>query len=564
MNPFLDETARWLSGRLDLPEEEIRPRLEVPPELPLGDLAFPCFIAAKTLKKAPAAVAQGLRDAFSSTGMIDRVEAAGPYLNLFARRAPFARAIVASVDADHGRSDQGTGKTVVVEYSSPNIAKPFHAGHLRSTVIGHCLGRLHERLGYRVVRINYLGDWGTQYGMLACAWKRWGDEIKFQGHPIDHLYELYVRFNRECKEDPSAREEARLAFQRMEAGNPDALALWKRFRASSLEEFDSLYRLLGVSFDQVDGESKQAPKTEETIRWLSEKGLVQESEGALIVDLKPHQMTPALLRKQDGSSLYHTRDLAAARDRWARHPFDRMLYVVGAPQREHFQQLFKVLELSGAEWAGRCEQVPFGHYLGMSTREGTAIPLKEVLNEAIKKAEAKIRQAVSEGSVDLPGEEIPERARQVGIGAVIFNDLRTRRIKDVVFDWEELLNFHGRTGPYLQYAHARIRSILRKAGTVPPRTPPDGTLIEDPEHLLVRMTADFPRQIERAARECEPSILAQFLLDLAKAFSRFYDTCPVLRSEEPTRSARLRLAEATGTVLERGLHLLGLEAPDRM
>lgn len=542
--------------------------LEIPPDESLGEYALPCFPFAKTLRKAPAALAAEWAKGFKPGRMVSAVRAAGPYLNLSVNRAAYAEAVLTPVAAQgekYGGSGSGAGKTVIVEYSSPNIAKTFAVHHLRSTVIGNAIASLHEATGWKVLRLNHLGDWGTQFGTLLVAFRSWGTpETLERPDALLALMDLYVRFNNEKKADPTLVDRARAAFAALEKGDSESLRLWNAFKSISLKEFMALYARLGIRFDEIEGESAFAPRAQELIGWLSAKGLVKESEGALIVDLEAAKMPPCLLRKGDESSLYATRDLIAARDRWEKTRFDRMLYVVGMPQELHFRQIFKVLELAGCDWVPRCSHVSFGHYQGMRTREGTFILLAEVLDEAVKRTEAKIRDALREGLVSIPESEIPATAENVGVGAVVFNDLKTRRVKDVVFDWDDLLNFQGRTGPYVQYAHARIAGILRKAPE-PARADTDpAPLVHDAEIRLLKQIADLPRQVERAAADAEPSYVATALLDLAKAFSQFYQECPVIQADAATQAARLRLADATRMALKSGLTLLGIQAPDKM
>lgn len=561
--------AEAVAPALGAAPEAVEHHLEVPPEERLGDYALPCFPFAKERKKAPAALAQEAAAAFKPAGIVASASAAGPYLNLRVDRSAFARAVLAEISARgerYGGSESGQGKTVVLDYSSPNIAKTFAIHHLRSTVIGNAIANVHAATGWRTVRINHLGDWGTQFGTLLTAFAKWGsaEALAAHPHPIHYLMDLYVRFNKEKEANPGLLDEARAAFAALEKGDPEKRALWERFRSASLQEFQAIYDRLGIRFDETTGESEFSPKAPALIGWLSGKGLVKESEGALIVDLKELKMPPCLLRKGDEASLYATRDLAAARDRFERFRFDRMLYVVGMPQDLHFRQFFKVLDLAGESWVSRCRHIPFGHYQGMHTREGTFVLLADVLEEAARKTEAKIREGIREGLVDLPEAEIPAAADAVGVGAVVFNDLKTRRVKDVSFDWDDLLNFQGRTGPYVQYAHARICGILRKSGAKADLSADPAGLSHDAELRLLKMLAELPRQVERAAADAEPSYVATCLLDLCKAFSQFYQDCPVIQAEGSLRAARLALIEGTRLSIRSGLSLLGIQAPERM
>lgn len=574
MSSALARLARELADVLALAPDRVEAALVVPPDESLGDYALPAFPFARDLGKAPPAVADDWAARFAPGSLAASARAAGPYLNLTVDRGAFAAAVLSEIarrgDA-YGGSKSGCGKTVVVEYSSPNIAKTFAVHHLRSTVIGNAIANLHEAAGWRTIRLNHLGDWGTQFGALLTAFHLWGrPEDLARPDAITVLMDLYVRFNEEKKRDPTLPAAARAAFAALEKGDADARALWESFRAISLREFQAIYDRLGIRFDETAGESAYASEADDLIAWLQGKGLVQTSEGALIVDLSAHKMPPCLLRKGDEASLYATRDLAAARRRHARYRFDKMLYVVGMPQDLHFRQVFKVLELAGCDWVSRCRHVPFGHYQGMRTREGTYVLLQDVLDEAVKRTAAKIRNALREGLVSIPQEEIPAAAEAVGVGAVVFNDLKTRRVKDVVFDWDDLLNFQGRTGPYVQYAHARVCGILRKLGGSPAVGPrPDAAavpLVHDAELRLLKHLAAFPRDVERGVADAEPSHVAAALLDLCKAFSQFYEQCSVVGAKtDPTLfAARVDLIRATGLVIRNGLRLLGLRAPERM
>jgi len=484
----------------------------------------------------------------------------------------------------------GEGKTVVVEFSSPNIAKPFGVGHLRSTVIGHALARIYEALGYRVVRINHLGDWGTQFGKEIAAYKRWGDPERIKANPIPELLALYVRFHEEAEQNPELEEEGRAWFKKLEEGDREARELWQWFVDESLKAFRQTYRLLGVEFDHYTGESFYTDQIPRVVDALREKGLLQESEGAWVVDLSEREMPPCLILKADGTSIYATRDLAAAIYRHEQFGFEKMLYVVGAEQTLHFRQVFAVLEKMGHAWASRCEHVPFGlmqiEGKKMSTRKGRVIFLEEVLQEAVERAEA----IIQEKNPSLPDRQVV--ARQIGVGAVIFHDLKTNRIHNVNFSWDEVLNFDGETGPYVQYTYARTQSVLRKAralregadareattaGGDGVNAAGDAAIAGDQAgawdapwlehskawevclHLL-----QFGKAVERAAAGNEPSQVARYLLDLCQLYNRFYHDERILVEDAQEREAKLRLTEAVGQVLKRGLYLLGLEAPPQI
>ncbi len=564
MQKFREEIVRLLSGQVNIDTEQINADLETPPSPELGDFAFPCFKLAKILKNSPAKIASGLAENFPSSEYFTKVEARGPYLNFFCSRQLLAEMTLSAVLAEeesYGRQDKGLGKTVVIDFSAPNIAKPFGIGHLRSTMIGHALYRIFGALNYRCVGINHLGDWGTQFGKLIAAFYHWGEESRLEASPITYLYELYVRFHNEAEKNQDLDEEARAWFKKLEGGDEAAYTLWQRFRQLSLAEFQRIYAILGIHFDSYQGESFYNEMLDETIRAVESKGLARLSEGALIVELEEEGLPPCLLRKQDGATLYATRDVCAAIYRKQMYDFDSMLYVVGADQALHFQQVFSVLKKMGHEWASRCAHVPFGLIRfkegKMSTRQGTLIFLEDVLNRATELAQ----RIIQDKNPNLADKDIV--ARQVGVGAVIFGDLSNDRIKDVEFDWDKILDFSGETAPYIQYAHARICSILRKT---PDRCESfDASLLQsEEEQAVIAALARFPDAITRAAETYKPSVVARYLLDLARDFNKFYHQCPVLSAEDKTRQARLTLCDAVRQVLVNGLYLLGIAAPEEM
>ena len=565
MNAFRDQIIQYLKCHVPLDEAEIQRAIEVPPSVELGDYAFPCFPLAKSLRKAPQAIATELATAFQSTALIKEARAAGPYVNFFVDRVAYTRAGLGAIleqGSGYGKSTEGVGKTVVVDYSSPNIAKPFGVGHLRSTVIGNALYRIHDHLGYRVMRINHLGDWGTQFGKLIVAFKRWGNETDLTTHAIQTLYDLYVRFHSEVETHPELEDEARGWFKRLEDGDPEAQAIWQRFRDLSLQEFARIYERLGITFDSQAGESFYEPYLDQTIERIRRAGLVSVSDEALIVDLRPYNMPPCLLRKKDEATLYATRDLAAAMYRHETYGFWKMLYVVGADQRLHFQQVFKVLELMGFPWAQDCVHVDFGlirfHDEKMGTRRGNIIFLEDVLDRAVELAE----QIVHEKNPELPDKR--QVAEAVGIGAVIFTDLSTRRVKDVNFEWEKVLTFEGETGPYVQYTHARACSVLRKADQ-PLRSDVDySPLTQDEAFDLVRLLTDYPAVLRRAAENSEPFFVTDYLLTLSERFNKYYHNYRILTDDTAVREARLWLVKSVQTVIESGLTMLGIKAPEEM
>jgi arginyl-tRNA synthetase len=565
MNAFRDEIIRFLQSRLQLDEAELQRAIEVPPSIHLGDYAFPCFPLAKILRRAPQAIAAELTAAFQPTALVKEARATGPYVNFFVDRVAYSRAGLGTIldqGLSYARSAEGAGKTVVIDYSAPNIAKPFGVGHLRSTVIGNALYQIYNHLGYRVIRINHLGDWGTQFGKLIVAFKRWGDESDLAAHAIQTLYDLYVRFHAEAEIAPELDDEARAWFKRLEDGDPEARAIWLRFRDLSLQEFSRIYERLGIGFDSMAGESFYEPYLDQTIERVRHAGLVGVSDQALIVDLRPYNMPPCLLRKKDEATLYATRDLAAAMYRHETYGFWKMLYVVGADQRLHFQQVFKVLELMGFRWASDCVHVDFGlirfNDEKMGTRRGNIVFLEDVLDRAVELAE----QIVHDKNPTLPNKH--EVAEAVGIGAVIFTDLSTRRVKDVNFEWEKVLAFEGETGPYVQYTHARACSVLRKANQAVRAEADCTALTQDEAFDLVRLLADYPAVLRRAAESYEPFFVTDYLLTLSERFNKYYHNYRILTDDALVREARLLLVKGVQLVIQSGLGLLGIKAPEEM
>ncbi|NLA11277.1 MAG: arginine--tRNA ligase [Firmicutes bacterium] len=569
MDRYKKEIGRVLAPLVELEEGQVIELLEEPPEPEMGDLAFPCFVLASRRKQPPAQIAAALGEALAGRrGAIwEKASARGPYLNFYFDYPAFGRDVLGAISKlgpDYGKTDRGGGEVVVIDYSSPNICKPFGIGHIRSTVIGHALSLILEAQGYRCIGINHLGDWGTQFGKMIVAYQRWGDDRELKEDPVNHLYHLYVRFHREAEADGALEEEARLWFKRLENGEEEAVALWELFRRLSLENYEQIYALLGISFHHHHGESHYNDMLDEIIRLVQEKGIAVESEGALIVDLDKDNLPPAMLRKKDGATLYLTRDLAAAQYRKRTFNFAKALYVVGAEQTLHFQQMVRVLELLGFPWARDCIHVPFGLIRfkdgRMSTREGKMILLEDVLKRSINLA----REIIEEKNPTLAHKE--SVAEAVGLGAVRFGDLSNDRIKDVEFDWEKVLDFSGETAAYIQYAHARICSILRRAGCAEPSWSEEAaaSLGQEEEKALLKTLAFFPGKISASAESYRPSILARHLIEVARDFNRFYHECPVLVEDEKLRRARLLLVAAVRRVLKNGLALLGIAAPEEM
>ena len=556
-----------LAQALGVPASEIDSQVK-PADPAHGDLSFPTFPLAKAQKKAPPAIAAALAQGVKVPGL--DVVAAGPYVNAKFSLLPFTPEVIDAARSQgvrYGGGDVGAGKTVVIDYSSPNIAKPIAFHHIRSTVIGHSVANLHRALGYKVEGINYLGDWGKQFGLVAVGFQEYGDPARRKD--MAHLVEVYVKANKRAEAEPAFDERARDFFRRMEAGEADALALWKEFRETSLRDFERIYARLGVKFEHMEGESFYQGKMEPVIEEIARKPGIKESEGATIVDLPyAENEPPVLLKKNDGSTLYATRDFAAAIDRYERFHFDKALYVVASDQALHFRQVFRVLEAMGREWSKHMVHINFGRVHGMSTRGGNIVLLTQVIDEAKARALEKVQQNITAGKMQT---DDPEKlAEQIGMGAIFFGDLKNRRTTDYTFDWDDVLAFEGHTGPYLQYAHARTCNILRKAGGAPASY--DASLLTLPEEQAVlRVIARLPVVVQEAAEQAEPSFVARWLLDLAAEFSRYYtlgnqdrSKRVVLEDNEALRAARLALTDATRAALAAGLSLLGIATPENM
>jgi len=549
--------------------EELQDMLAYPQYASMGDLSLPCFKLSKLFRKAPHQIAEQLVGQFNLE-IIERAEAVSGYVNLFLNKAKLAEQIVGQVLAEgsrYGSRNIGQGKNIVLDFSSPNIAKPFHIAHLRSTVIGHSLYRIFDFEGYKCVRINHLGDWGTQFGKLVVAYKLWGDDDRLANQGIDELLQLYVKFHEQAENQPELEDEARQWFVKMEAGDEEALALWQRFVDISLAEFKRIYELLGVEFDSYAGESFYNDKMDRIVNELKEKQLLEEDDGAALVRLDDYNMSPALILKKDGSSLYHTRDITAAIYRQETYNFEKAIYVTDYAQNLHFQQWFKIIELMGYDWYDRLHHVAFGRVsiegMSLSTRKGNVLKLEDVLKQAI----AKTKGIMEERNPNLA--DMDEVARAVGVGAIVFNDLSANRIKDIAFNWEDALNFEGETGPYVQYTHARASSILRKAqaaeqGTEASTAIDYSNLTDDYSVNLIKELALFAERIEAAMNKLEPSMISRYAIDVAQAFNQFYHHNPILNAEPTVRAARLALTEATKITLRNALYLVGITAPEEM
>ena len=553
------ELAKVIEG---LDQETILNLLEQPKSSDLGDIAFPAFSLAKIERKAPQAIAADIAEKIDASHF-EKVVATGPYVNFFLDKSQISDQVIKSViqaGADYGQQDEGHGANVTIDLSSPNIAKPFSVGHLRSTVIGDAISNIYKKMGYNTIKINHLGDWGKQFGLLMVAYKKWGSKEAVEANPIDELLKLYVRINAEIENDPALDDEGRLWFKKLEDGDPEATELWQWFRDESLVEFNRIYKLLGVEFDSLNGEAFYNDKMDEAVQILEEKGLLKESKGASIVELDDVNLPPAMIKKSDGATLYITRDIATAIYRARTYNFVKNIYAVGQEQSNHFRQLKAVLKKMGFDWSDDMVHVDFGlvtkNRQKLSTRKGNIILLEPTLQEAISRAKAQIE----EKNPELENKE--KVAHAVGVGAVKFYDLKTDRRNGYDFDLEAMVSFEGETGPYVQYAYARIQSILRKANFTPSA---DATYsLSDPESWeIIKLLQDFSRVVKRAAENYDPSLIAKYAINLAQAFNKYYAHTRIL-DESPERDSRLALSYSTAVVLKEALRLLGVDAPEKM
>lgn len=547
--------------------------MAVPPNPEMGDIAFPCFSLAKQLRKAPQAIAAELREKLSSSSETERLflrtEAVGGYLNFYLKRGVLAKAVVSEVlekgDA-YARTEEGSGKRILVEFSSPNIAKPFHIGHLVTTALGSSLERIYAFLGYETVKINHIGDWGTQFGKLISAYKRWGEEEAIRKDPINELLKIYVRFHTEAETQPELEEEARQYFKKLEDGDEAVRELWQFFVDASLKEFNKIYKLLDITFDSYAGESFYSDKMPEVVTLLREKALLEESDGAQVVRFEDENLPPCIILKSDGTTIYATRDLAAAIYRKRTYDFDKNIYVVGTPQALHFKQIFSVLGKMGYEWAKDCVHVGFGYVRFpdkvLSTRHGDVVFLEDVLRESIEKTKEVIENSPTSKNI----ENLDDVAEKIGVGAILYSFLKNGREKDIIFTWKDILDFEGESGPYVQYAYARGRSVLRKAaesgvdyGTA------DLSLLEGSEEFeLVKLLHSYGDVVHDAAAKYEPCCITRFVTDLAQSFNKFYNTCSIMKSEPGLREARLLLTEAACICIRSALHLIGVCVVEKM
>ena len=569
MIDFKQTIAKAISEVVNIDEKELESYIEIPKDANNGDYAFPCFRLAKELKKAPPMIANDIKEKMQiDETIVEKLEVVGGYLNFYIHQEQMVEEVLKEIDAqeEYGKSEFGKGKNIVIDYSAPNIAKPFHIGHLRSTVIGGALYNIYQYLGYHTIGINHLGDYGTQFGKLIEGYKLWGKEYNIEEDPINELTKIYIRINQVCKEDENVLEQCRMNFKLLEDGDPYCTEIWEKFRALSLKEFQKVYDLLGSHFDSWNGEAFYSDKMPEVIEILEKTGKLVESQGAKIIDLEDKGInTPCIIEKSNGSTTYATRDLAAILYRARTYDFDKALYVVSYEQTLHFKQVFEVSKLLGIDekYTNGLKHVQFGMVSlptgKMSTREGNIVKLEELLNESISRA----KDIIEEKNPEL--EDKDEVAKKVGVGAVIFNDLSNSRIKDEVFDWNQILNFQGETGPYVQYTYVRTKSVLEKAGYMPTiEEAKFDKLLDEASKNIIKLIYNFENILIQVTEKEEPSILSRYLIDLAKAFSNFYNDNKILIKDKDIQNARVYLTYAVGKVLKTGAKLLGIEMPNKM
>ena len=571
MKDFKQIIAEEIEKATNINKEKILENIGVPKDTSNGDYAFPCFILAKELKKSPVAIAEEIKEKISQNleniKEISEVSAVNGFLNFKLNKNQITQEVIDEFDNEKenfGGQKQEKPQNIVIDYSAPNIAKPFHIGHLRSTVIGQALYNIYKYLGYNVTSINHLGDYGTQFGKLIEGYKRWGAEYDIENNPIDELMQIYVRINNLCKEDESVLEECRNNFKKLEDGDPYCVEIWKKFRELSLKEFDKVYDILGVKFDSLNGEAFYSDKMPEVIETLKKAGKLEESEGAQVVNLGD-DMPPCLIIKSNGSTTYATRDLAAIMYRARTYDYDKAIYVTSYEQILHFKQVFATAKYLGLDekYTNGLVHVPFGMILlktgKMSTREGKVIKLEDLLNEAIEKS----KEIIDKKNPELENKE--DVAKKVGVGAIIFNDLSNSRIKDEIFDWDIMLNFNGETGPYVQYTTVRAKSVLEKAGYIPNVKEVNVEKLNDKDsQKIINQLYNFNSILKNVTEKEEPSILARYLVDLAQNFSSFYNNCHVITEDKEMQNARLYITYMVKTVLEKGINLLGIQVPEKM
>ncbi len=557
-----------IAKAIEMKASEITSYIEIPPNTDMGDYAFPCFKLAKELKKAPPLIANEIKEKLELGENIEKVEIIGGYLNFYINKLALTKNVLVEIDKagnNYGSNNTGNGKTILVEYSSPNIAKPFHIGHLRNTVIGAALYNIYKYLGYNTIGINHLGDYGTQFGKMIEGYKRWGKEYDLESNPIDECMKIYVRINNLCKEDENVLEICRENFKKIEEGDPYCVEVWNKFKDLSLKEFQKIYDLLGVKFDSLKGEAFYSDKMDEVVEKLETKGVLKDSEGAKIVDLEDKGLGVCMIKKSNGSTIYATRDLAAVLYRARTYNFDKCLYVVAYEQNLHFKQIFEVAKY--LDIPEKClkglEHVAYGMVRlttgKMSTREGTVVKVEELLDEAVDRVE----KIIEEKNPNMQNKK--EEAKKIGIGAVIFNNVCSTIIKDQVFDWNIALNFNGETGPYIQYVYVRTKSVLEKANYIPKIEEIDFNLLQDKESLkVIRTLYNFEDVLMSIVQKNEPSILARYLIELSQNYSNFYNENKIIDEDKNLQNARVYLTKAVGTVLKTGANLLGIQMPDRM
>ena len=566
---FKKEIAKIISVITNIYVNEIEGYIEIPPDSNMGDYAFPCFRLAKEFKKAPPVIASEIKEKIDlNNEMIDSVEVVGGYLNFYINKKLLVKTTIEEVDSkkdEYGKSDIGNGKNIIVEYSSPNIAKPFHIGHLRNTLIGHSIYNMYRFLGYNVIGINHLGDYGTQFGKMIEGYKLWGEEYNIEENPIEELTKIYVRINDLCKQDEAVLEACRDNFKKLEEGDEYCVEIWNKFKDLSLKEFNRIYDILGVSFDSLNGEAFYSDKMDEIVDLIDKSGKLIESEGAKIVDLEEQKNGICMIKKSNDSTTYATRDLAAILYRTREYDFDKCLYIVAYEQNLHFKQVFEVAKLLGIDekYINGLKHVPYGmvHLKSgkMSTREGNVIKVNDLLEEAV----ARVEKIIEEKSPNM--ENKSENAKKIGIGAIAFSNVGTTIIKDQIFDWDTILNFNGETGPYVQYTYVRTQSILKNVDNIPRVDNIDFNQLNNNEALrVVKLIYNFQEVVVEATNKNEPSILARFLIDLAKAYSNFYNEYKIMTDLEEEKNARIYLTYMVGLILKIGMNLLGIEMPDKM
>ncbi|APQ74387.1 arginine--tRNA ligase [Clostridium botulinum] len=556
--------AERIKENTELEVDLIEKLIEIPPKKEMGDYAFPCFQLAKTFRKAPNLIAEELKEKINKEGF-EKVVTVGPYLNFFVDKTVLIKDVLEKVLSEkekYGSSKVGEGKNVVVEYSSPNIAKPFHIGHLFTTAIGNALYKILSFEGYNCIGINHLGDWGTQFGKLISAYRRWVDEEALEKDAIGELLRIYVKFHEEAEKDPELEKEARLNFKRLEEGSEEETELWNRFKDLSLKEFNKVYEMLGIKFDSLAGESFYSDKMDAVVQEIDDKGLLVDSNGAKVVMLDEYNMPPCMIKKSDGATIYATRDLAAAIYRKKTYDFHKCIYVVGTPQALHFKQVFTTLKLMGHDWADDCKHVGFGLVKlankKLSTRNGDVVFLEDLLNQSVEET----LKIINEKNPNLKNKE--DVAKKLGIGAVVFTYLKNNRERDIVFDWKEILSFDGETGPYVEYSYARGKSILRKAGQLTGEA--DYSKLSSKEEFeLAKLLGGFNDAIMNAIDKLEPAMVTRYIIEVAKAFNKFYNAHGILNAEDnDVKLARVKLVEATCQVIKNALNLLGIDVVEEM